>query len=322
VAVADYPGTGHRKVMDAFQAAYPGINVEHSQFQSSSRDFIPRLLQETKAGLNSWDLALMPPQEMLRQVRPANLLDPIRPLITQPDALDDKNWQDTFEGGFLDRDKKWGYAITSMKSNDFYINTEIVKDGEIKSVQDLLDPKWKGKIVGGDPRTKGSGFQPATVMRLKLGDDIIKRLYGDQEVAVSVDARQLTEFMVRGRYAIGIGAIDAVILKDFQAQGLGGNLEAIDLPEGMYLYSQTAVAWYFRDAPHKNSARVFINWLLSKDGGTAWSTHIGDNSRRVDVPVADESIVPVKGVEYIRMQAEELLDEQQKTQDLAKQILN
>ena len=46
VNVATYAGTAHRKIMDVFEAAYPGIKVEHTQFQSSSRDYVPRLLQE------------------------------------------------------------------------------------------------------------------------------------------------------------------------------------------------------------------------------------------------------------------------------------
>jgi ABC-type Fe3+ transport system substrate-binding protein len=323
VAVATYAGTGHRKVIEAFQAAYPGIQVEHSQFQSSSRDYIPRVLQELKAGLHSFDLALMPPQEMLRQLRPVDGLAPIRPALIRPDVLDDKNWLDNFESGFLDKDKRWGYALVSLKSDDFWINTEMVNESEIRSLKDILDPKWKGKIVGGDPRTKGSGFQPATVMRLMTsGDDIMKRLYVDQEVVVSADARQLTEFMVRGRYPIGVGAIDRVILKDFQAQGIGNGLKPIDIPEGTYLYSQTGILWMLNGPPHPNAAKVYANWLLSKEGGAAWSEHIGDNSRRSDVPVADESKVPTRGVQYLNIQAEDLLDEQQKTQDLAKQLLN
>src|SRR5215211_5582771 len=40
--VATYAGSGNRKVMDDFEAAYPGIKVDHTSFQSSSRDFFPR----------------------------------------------------------------------------------------------------------------------------------------------------------------------------------------------------------------------------------------------------------------------------------------
>ena len=43
VSIATYSGGGHRKVMEAFQTAFPGVQVEHQQFQSSSRDYVPRL---------------------------------------------------------------------------------------------------------------------------------------------------------------------------------------------------------------------------------------------------------------------------------------
>ena len=85
-----------------------------------------------------------------------------------------------------------------------------------KDWDELLDPKWRGKIVGGDPRTKGSGFTPTTMMRVVTGsDDIVKKLWVDQEVMIGTDARQLAEFMVRGRFPIGIGAIERPILADF-----------------------------------------------------------------------------------------------------------
>jgi iron(III) transport system substrate-binding protein len=323
IAVATYPGTGLRKAMDAFQAAYPGITVEHSAFQSASRDFAPRVLQELKAGLHSFDVAIMPPSEMFRQVRPAGGLDPIRPLIVQPDALDDRSWLDGFEAGFYDADKKWCYTLARLKSEEFWINTDEIKDGEITSFMDALDPKWKGRIIGGDPRTKGSGYNSATVMRLKSGDDgIIKRLYVDQEVVLGTDARQLTELMVRGRYVIGIGAVDDIIVKDFQSQGLGKNIKSIPVPDLDYVYPNASVAWYMKEAPHPNAAKVFINWLLSKDGGYAMSSKTGDNSRRADVPVADPTRVPGKGVEYLRLQIEEMLDEVAKTQEIAKSVLN
>ena len=48
VSIATYSGGGHRKVMEAFQTAFPGVQVEHQQFQSSSRDYVRRLLSELK----------------------------------------------------------------------------------------------------------------------------------------------------------------------------------------------------------------------------------------------------------------------------------
>ena len=49
----------------------------------------------------------------------------------------------------------------------------------------------------------GDTFWPMTSARLTLGDDIIKKLFVDQEPVLSRDTRQMAEFMVRGRYPIG-----------------------------------------------------------------------------------------------------------------------
>src|SRR5215208_5766339 len=84
LTIATYAGAGFRKTMEAFRDAFPGIEVEHSQFQSASRDFVPRLLAENAAGLYAWDVAHMPPHEMLASVRKAGGIDPIRPALIVP----------------------------------------------------------------------------------------------------------------------------------------------------------------------------------------------------------------------------------------------
>src|SRR5712692_3440072 len=106
LSIATYAGTGYRKVMDDFEAAFPGVKVEQTGFQSSSRDFVPRLLQERTASLYLWDIAVMPSPEMLIQVHPVGGLDPIRPLIVHPEVLQDANWGDGFNGGFVDTAKQ------------------------------------------------------------------------------------------------------------------------------------------------------------------------------------------------------------------------
>jgi iron(III) transport system substrate-binding protein len=320
--VATYAGTGYRKVMDAFEAAYPGVTVDQTPFQSSSRDFFPRYFQERQAGLYQWDIILVPATEPLVQAVPVGAIDPIRPLIVRPDVLDDKNWSDGFEAGFLDKGKQYDYAITRSRSQSLWIDTNQVKDGEIKSYKDLLDPKWKGKILAGDPRTKGSGFWPGTTLRIKTGsDDIIRQLFKDQEALLSTDARQLTEQMVRGTYPIGVGAISLSILLDFLAQGQGKNLKSISTVEMDYVNSSDHVLHYANKAPNPNAAKVFVNWVLSKEGSTVYSTLSQDNSRRADVAVVDANLVPEKGREYLTIDAEPLIDEILKTQKIAKEIL-
>lgn len=323
LALATYSGTGFRVIAQAFQDAFPGITVEHSQFQSSSRDFVPRLLQEHKASLYTWDIATMPTQEMLRQARPANAIEPIRPLVVRPDLIEDKTWRDSYEGGFNDLEKRWGYTISRDVETQVWINTDMVKEGEITKLEDLLDPKWRGKMVGGDPRTKGSGFVPTTMMRVTTkSDDIVKKLWVDQEVVVGTDARQLTEQMVRGRYPVSVGAVDRRILADFRSQGLGHNLAPVPIPGIDYTNGGSNSMWLLSKAPHPNAAKLFVNWILMREPSEIWAKNAQSNSRRADVAAYDEEVAMKPGVSYLRSDAEEYLEEMGKSQEIAKALLN
>jgi ABC-type Fe3+ transport system substrate-binding protein len=323
VSIATYAGTGYRKVMDDFETAFPGVKVEHTQFQSSSRDYVPRLLQERKANLYAWDVALMPSPEMLRQVKPNGGLAPIRPVLVHPEVVNDSNWMDGFESGFLDKEKQYDYAITRALSQSLWVDSNQVKEGEIKSVKDLLDPKWKGKILAGDPRTKGSGFNLATTLRLRTKDDsIIKQLWLEQEAVLNTDARQLTEQVARGRYAIGLGAISVPILQDMVALGVGSNVKWIPMLEMDYLYSGSSILHYLANAPHPSAAKLFINWVLTKEGSTSFGKNIQDNSRRVDVEPFDPAVIPPRGQDYVLLDLEEILPEIEKSQEIAKAVLN
>jgi hypothetical protein len=64
------------------------------------------------------------------------------------------------------------------------------------------------------------------------------------------------------------------------------------------------------------------SWVLTKEGSTVFSKNIGFDSRRNDVPVVDPDGLPQKDVDYVRIDLEDLLDEIQKTQDIAKALLD
>jgi ABC-type Fe3+ transport system substrate-binding protein len=320
LVTATYPGTGFRKLMDDFEAAYPGIKVDQTGFQTSGRDFSPRFFQERDAGLYAWDIILMPSTEFFITAIPRGALDPVRPLLVQPDVLDDKSWRDGFEGGWLDKNKQYSYGTTRSRSQTLYIDTDQVKDGEITGLKDLLDPKWRGKMIGGDPRTKGSGYWSATAARIKTGsDDIVHQLWKDTDMQLSGDARLLTESVVRGKFAIGVGAISKPVLIDFLAQGVGKNVKNIASLELDVVQSSNNVLMYVNRAPHPNAAKVFANWILSKDGGESIAKNAQDNSRRSDVEVFDPSVVPDQ--DYVKIDSESFVDEILKTQKIATDIL-
>ena len=317
VAVNTFTGQAYGRVFKLFTQAYPEIKLEHTNLEPV--DFVPRVTAERKAGLYTWDVATMPMTTALQVLKPAGVWDPIRPAILAPDARKDANWRGGFQAGFLDKDKHLAYAFTLVRAVGIFVNVDQVKDGELKSFKDLLAPKWKGKIAISDPRVIGSTFWPLTIARLKLGDGIMRELLVDQEPVLSRDRNQLTEFMVRGRYPIAIG-LNALALQDFQGHGVGKNVKTQLLPEVDYQSSGSAV-WLLNKAPRPNAARVFINWLLTRDAQAAWAKELQTNSRFAGVEPGDPHAVVPPGVSLTQIDAEDLLPELVKTQDLSRQLI-
>ncbi len=179
-----------------------------------------------------------------------------------------------------------------------------VSPNDLKTVEDLLNPKWRGKIISGDPRSSGYGSTPGTSLRLTYGDDIIKRLWKDQEVVLTVDPRLLTESLVRGRYPISIG-LDPSILNTFQQEGLGKNVRPLSIPNMQSVSASQDVVYSFKTKAHPNAAKLFVNWYLTKEGQTIWAEAGVNNSRRMDVEPLAPDRAPKPGVKYFSSESAE-----------------
>jgi len=150
---------------------------------------------------------------------------------------------------------------------------------------------------------------------------VVSRLYKDQEVVVSQENRQTTEWLVRGRYPLGVQAVNDQVLQDFRAQGIGNNVKHLPIEDADYVAATGNIAFAFNRAPHPNAAKMFVNWLLTKEGQTAWCERTQQNSRRNDVPPGDPQFLPTPGKKYIEMENEEMLPVIAKTNELAKAAL-
>ena len=319
VTVNTFPGDGYKRALKHFTAAYPDIKLEHTQLHS--QDFAPRILRERQASLFTWDVALIPTSTALQVLRPAGVWDPIRPAIVLPEVKDEAGWEGGFERGFmLVKDRALCYGFVANRGPGVTINTDMVKEDQIRSLKDLLDPRWKGKMVVPDVRVMGDTFWPMTAARHTMGDDIIKKLFVDQEPVLSRDNRQVAEFMVRGRYPIGV-SLNQQVLSGFQKQGLGKNLKLLFFPEMDLMSSSSSVLWLVNKAPHPAAAKVFINWLLTKDAQTQWAKEVEMNSRRVGVEPGNPPYAVPKGAKFMQIDAEENLPEIIKTQDIAKAVI-
>jgi len=311
VSVFSTTGVGYRKWMETFEAAFPGVIVEHQQLPSSDL-LVPRILEERKAGIYEWDVLITASTIALPRLRPQGVLDPLKPLLFRPDVLDDKAWNGGFDAGWLDNTKNLGYAISETVLL-MAVNSDLVREGEIKTVRDLLDPKWKGKAIYQDVRS-GLTFAVMTAVRVGQGEEMLRRLIVDQEPAFSRDVRQIVESMVRGRYAFS-NSVTKPVLQQFLDEGQGRNIRLIDISDMSYITNANAL-WVVNRAPHPNAARLLANWIPTRAGQEAFSKFVESNSRRSDIPPHDPLAMPKPGQRYLRVGPEDTLPELDKTQAL------
>jgi iron(III) transport system substrate-binding protein len=319
VVVNTFPGSGYRQALTLFEEKFPGVQVE--QTTMIAREIAVKALGEQKAGVYSYDVTQIPATTALQIMLPAGAWDPMPPALIHPEVIGDQYWKGGFKRGFVDKTGTYGYHFGWNKFQGLYINTDEVKPGEIASGKDLLNPKWKGKIVLMDPRSDGFTANWVAAIRQREGDEYLKKLFVDQEPVFTRDQRQATEMIIRGGMAVATGPNQA-LLDDFKNSGVQVNVTTQTLSDATYI--QGGTVWLFKNAPHPNAAKLFINWLLSKEGQENWmKLALQENSRRTDVAPYEPARVPTADEEksLIFFDTEDWVVEVDKTQQLAAEIL-
>lgn len=163
-----------------------------------------------------------------------------------------------------------------------YVNTTLVKPGdEPKSYLELLEPKWKSKMVTSDPNTIPylPRLYSVMVSRKILNDDFFRGII-KQEPKVAPSVRDDANILIRGEAALSVTA-GTTILNPFVAQG--APVKPIDAKEGVILAMSPSVA-LVKNSPNPNAARLFIDWLVTKEGQTTYQKARSNVSVRTDVP--------------------------------------
>ncbi|MBI3971451.1 MAG: ABC transporter substrate-binding protein [Chloroflexi bacterium] len=293
-------GRGYRSVIERFEQAFPGISVQHGA-ESSPTVWLGTARQARRASSAAFDVALVHPDRALAEGGPEGMWAPVRPLLFRPDVLDDGAWRGGVGARFLDVGVTlcfdWEYQVIHA----YAINTDLVQPGEITTVTDLLDRKWKGKILASDPRIGGGLLSAASVAK-SWGTDVLKRLLVDQRPTFSRGGpSQVTEALVRGRHPIALG-VRPKALNPFREQGLGHNVEYLDLPDADFVATNSLL--YFDRAPHPAAAALFANWILTHEAQTILTGGLRTNSARTDVEAFEPDGIGMEGKTYYEQDRE------------------
>ena len=309
VTVVGPEGDEMRKALSKPMKEKYGITVE--LLGGSGSALASRIKAERDAGQYLWDVNLGGTTTPLERFKPIGAVEPLEPALILPEVKEGKGWL----GGnlfWLDKERMV-LAMSSYSTEAFAINSGLVKAADFKSYKDLLDPKWKGKIaVARDPRVSGGGQAKFHFFYVhpELGPDFIRAL-ARQDLALLRDDRQAADWLAQGRYPLMLGASKEVVTPMMKA---GAPIEWVGpdrMKEGGSTHVGSGAVALFNRAPHPNAAKVFINWVLSKEGQTEFSLASGLASRRLDVPkdhidawsLPKESYIPLDGEDRVKERA-------------------
>jgi iron(III) transport system substrate-binding protein len=234
------------KLGKAFEAAYPGIKVQVER--NGCERIVQRLAQERGSGIHAADVIECSDMTALLDWKRQGWLAPFVPADVEKWPTDQ-------------RDPDGFFATERFTLAPIEYNTRMVKPEEApKSFADLLDPKWKSKIVKAHPGYSGTIMTVTFEMTRDIGWDFFKKL-GQQQIMQVQSAAEPPKKVAQGERPV---AADGGEYLPLQMIATGAPLALVYPTEGTP--SIPGGAGVVADAPHANAARLFALYLFSREG--------------------------------------------------------
>ncbi|HLY67669.1 MAG TPA: extracellular solute-binding protein [Chloroflexota bacterium] len=295
VVVTGAPDTDTRQKLPAAFKDRFGIEVE---YLPGATEVTARLQGERAAGQYTLDAEVNGSDSIYGTLLANGWLDPLKPALLMPEVADGSKWK-TGSPWFRDPKGDTALQIFSTLSQNVTLNTDIVPASAIPTADALLDPQWKGKICAFDPGANGSGLAVGSALYVSKGEDWVTKLYKGQNVALSRDYNQLADWVAHGTYPIGV-SVGANYLASYAKAGL--HFDQPQLPDAPNsVGGGFGIVVVMNHAPHPNAARVFANWMASKEGLTLYSqTQLQAPVRNdIDPTWMPSYLIPKPGVKYL-----------------------
>lgn len=277
IVVVGIPASNELRTMVAqrFKDKF-GISIE--LLAARGPENVTRIITEHNAGVRYYDILVAGGATPLAMVA-AGAAEEFMPNLILPEVKDPKHWW----GGHIWEDnaasKKYIYAFLCYTTDTWWYNPTQVEPGEIRSFDDLLNPKWKGRIGLLDPRNPGSGQNTWSFLWKTKGEDFLTKL-AQQDMLINQNLRQLAEALAKGKLAFTLG-LSHYNFGPFVKAGLPVK-PVPKMKEALHASNGSGVVTIVKNPPHPNAAKIFVNWLLGKEGQELHGKAMTQASRRLD----------------------------------------
>lgn len=275
-------GNGSEDLLDSIMPIFEEkFGIRTTIARGGGREQVDRMLAEQGAGRYEVDMMQAGQTSTLERSLPAELIEPIPPYLFHPEVIDGSLW---YEGKLKYLDTQQQYALmycASLTSPegagfDLYYNVNLVSQAEIAALEtpwDLIDPKWKGQVTSTDV-SLGTGSTGDLIMFYTtpdLGKDWLRAWFIDMEPDIFRESTFIEDGLVFGKYAWSLmpGSTDLDTLRDAGAP-------ISDMFPKPLVFQEVLGGTFSRcgfsipnNPPHPNALKLWLNWLLSREGQTA-----------------------------------------------------
>jgi iron(III) transport system substrate-binding protein len=232
-----------KRLFDAFNKKYSFIKTEF--FNAGSARVLNRILNEARLGKVFFDLVSVRGVETHQLVKEGF----IQPYLSPESSA--------YPPGFKDPKGFWVDYFDAY--NIIAYNTKLVpKEHAPKSWDDLLDPKWKGKIAM-DEEMYSWYAAMAVAWGRERAERYMKAL-SKQDIQLRSGQTLIAQLMAAGEFHMGMALAHRI--ERMKEQGAPIEWVTTLDPITVSLHPIGVAA----KAPHANSAKLFIDFVLSKDG--------------------------------------------------------
>jgi iron(III) transport system substrate-binding protein len=233
------------KVAKAFEAKYPGIAVRVER--SGAERVFQRIGQEYASNIHAVDVVNSSDAAHFIVWKRDGILAPYVP-------------EDVARYPAEHRDVDGQFASFRVWLSIIAYNTNLVKPEDApKSFADLLDPKWKGKIVKAHPGYSGTIMTATYQMQRDLGWSYFEKLAKQNIMQVQSSADPPKKLDLGERAVMADGNEYNI----FQLKEAGRPVEPVYATEGSPLI--IGPNGIFKSSPNPNAARLFQSFCLGRE---------------------------------------------------------